>query len=105
VDIEALAYEYEPCTIPEDEPEDTPMPVVRLAGISREQRPGSFMVGASAMHENSKDWTIVGVEPVFSRSHVSSCGNCANTLNVVAHKSLPPDFPLEGRDTSPRRTG
>ncbi|RAK90889.1 Di-copper centre-containing protein [Aspergillus costaricaensis CBS 115574] len=67
---------------------------VRVTGISRSQRLGSFVVAIWAFpSDNEHDWdqaTLVGLEPVFSRWHVPNCANCSNSLTVTLHAHLPP---------------
>lgn len=67
------------------------MPIVRLSGISRARRPGSFVVGLYADDGTGHGKKLIGVEPVFSRWQVASCANCSNTLDVTTHIVLSPD--------------
>ncbi|KAJ5259395.1 hypothetical protein N7478_012376 [Penicillium angulare] len=71
---------------------DTALPVVRLSGISRAHRQGSFVVGVWAKPKKASEEknVLVGIEPVFSRWHVPSCANCRNTLELTTHMELPP---------------
>ncbi|KAF5857066.1 hypothetical protein ETB97_006310 [Aspergillus alliaceus] len=105
VDIKACGYNYQPPKIPPAAPgpvgspstvqvaKDTnqsALPIVRVSGISRAQRPGSFVIRVLA--STGKREEVVGIVPVFSRWHVPSCTNCSNTLEVTAHKVLHPDL-------------
>ncbi|PYH67812.1 tyrosinase family protein [Aspergillus vadensis CBS 113365] len=75
---------------------------VRVTGISRSQRLGSFVVAIWAFpSDNEHDWahaTLVGLEPVFSRWHVPGCANCSNSLTVTLHAHLPPGPSPTGSD-------
>ncbi|GKZ84058.1 hypothetical protein AnigIFM56816_009377 [Aspergillus niger] len=73
---------------------DVARSAVRVTGISRSQRLGSFVVAIWAFPSDDEDnWecaSLVGVEPVFSRWHVPNCANCSNSLTVTMHGHLPP---------------
>ncbi|KAA8649292.1 hypothetical protein EYZ11_011394 [Aspergillus tanneri] len=75
--------------------EASALPIVRFSGISRAQRPGSFVVCTVTDAGNGEE--VVGVEPVFSRWHVPSCANCSNTLEVTGHHVLPRDLMVKSR--------
>ena len=61
---------------------------MRVSGISRDRRPGSFVLAIEAVLESGKR-QLIGVEPIFSRWHVPSCANCQNSLGITVHKPLP----------------
>lgn len=61
---------------------------MRVSGISRDRRPGSFVLAIEAVLKSGEK-QLIGVEPIFSRWHVPSCGNCQNSLAVTVHKPLP----------------
>ncbi|GKZ93379.1 hypothetical protein AnigIFM59636_006450 [Aspergillus niger] len=76
---------------------------VRVTGMSRNQRLGSFVVSIWAFPaEDDENWAgarLIGVEPVFSRWHVPSCANCSNSLSVSFHEHLPPGSSPTSTDT------
>ncbi|EHA25873.1 hypothetical protein ASPNIDRAFT_140446 [Aspergillus niger ATCC 1015] len=90
VNIRRLGYEYD-CDqsyfdqVPPPPPNDDEL-AVRVTGISRNQRLGSFVVSIWAFPaEDDENWAgarLIGVEPVFSRWHVPSCANCSNSLST-----------------------
>ncbi|KAG2420537.1 hypothetical protein HFD88_000149 [Aspergillus terreus] len=88
-------YDYEPAEKPPTlrlaAADSSAMPIVRLSGISRARRPGSFVVGLYADDGTGHGKKLIGVEPVFSRWQVASCANCSNTLDVTTHIVLTPD--------------
>jgi tyrosinase len=62
---------------------------IRISGINRADAKGSFFLSAWATEPDSDTPTLVGVEPVLSRWHVSGCSNCGSHLNVSSVISLP----------------
>ena len=67
-------------------------PFVRVSGIDRSTVQGSFAISVWATEPGSSEQKLVGVEPVFSRWHVSGCANCQNTLHVTSHIPMPTDI-------------
>lgn len=79
-------------------------PFVRVSGIDRSTVQGSFAISVWAddpdsNNQDSNNQRLVGVEPVFSRWHVSGCANCQNTLHVTSHIPIPTE--LTGDDKAP----
>lgn len=67
-------------------------PFVRTSGIDRSTVQGSFAISVWATEPGSNDQKLVGIEPVFSRWHVSGCANCQNTLRVTSHIPIPTEL-------------
>ncbi|PTB62115.1 Di-copper centre-containing protein, partial [Trichoderma citrinoviride] len=68
--------------------------ILRISGVNRNSIAGSFVISlwGRPKKAESEPWLLFGVEPVFSRWHVSGCANCQNSLGVKAHfpvSSLP----------------
>ncbi|TFA99613.1 Tyrosinase [Trichoderma ghanense] len=68
--------------------------ILRISGVNRSSIAGSFVISlwGRPKEAESEPWVLFGVEPVFSRWHVSGCANCQNSLCVKAHfpvSSLP----------------
>lgn len=61
--------------------------ILRISGVSRKSVAGSFVVSLWGRPQGAESdpWVLFGVEPVFSRWHVSGCANCQNSLAVKAH--------------------
>ena len=71
--------------------------ILRVAGISRSEIAGSFVISAWVKGEDGKEHCI-GHQSVLSRRHVEGCANCQAHLKVKSHMrvyGLP-----EGKDVS-----
>lgn len=67
-------------------------PFVRTSGIDRSTIQGSFAISVWATEPGSNDQKLVGIEPVFSRWHVSGYANCQNTPRVTSHIPIPTEL-------------
>ena len=97
IDIEAIGYTYGHSSMDQFVPDEDatsvavatstatgPAPkILRVAGMSRADREGSFMIKVFV------DDQLVGYESILSRGNLKGCANCLKTLQVEGRFELP----------------
>jgi tyrosinase len=84
--IHKLGYDYDDFAKQLSEtqaPNNAPTPHIRVSGVSRADAKGSFLMSVWTGDNADGTQTLVGLEPVLSRWHVSGCANCSTHLNVA----------------------